>query len=88
MSVEAQNGPRLSPIWRILCAFAAVLIFLDMWQWSHGSRLQVAGGLAGALAWGSLAYYGNRPGWSRYVTLVLLLIYAVLAMRHLTGAWV
>jgi len=86
MSVDAQNGPRLSPIWRILCAFTAVLIFLGMWQWSHGSRIQVADGLAGALAWGSLAYYGNRPGWSRYVTAALLLVFAVLAVQRLAGA--
>jgi len=70
----------------MLCATTGVLIFSGMWQWSHGNRIQIAGGLAGALAWGSLAYYGNRPGWSRYLTAVLLLVFAVLAVQRLVGA--
>jgi hypothetical protein len=85
MTGNARKGPRLSHSLRILSALVAVLALLDMWQWSHGNRLQVAYGLTGALAWGSLEYWGDRPGWSRYVTAALLAAFAALAAGRLAG---
>lgn len=88
MSASVQEGPRLSRSLRILCGLIAVLALLDLWQWSHSSQVQVAYGLGGALAWGSLGYYGDRPGWSRYLTAVLLVAFAALAVWRLAGTWV
>jgi hypothetical protein len=89
MSANERKGPRLSPTVRILSALIAVLALLEMWEWPRGDRFQVAYGLAGALAWGSLAYWGDRPGWSRYLTAVLLVAFAALAAGQLAGVpWV
>jgi hypothetical protein len=85
MSANAQNGPRLSTPVRVLSVLVGVLTLFNMWQWSHGNHVQVASGLVGALAWGSLGYYGDRPGWSRYLTGVLLVAFAVLAVGRLAG---
>jgi len=85
MSANAQNGPRLSRPARILCALVAVLVFLSLWWWSHGSQIRIAYGVVGALAWGSLGYYGARPGWSRYLTAVLLVAFLALALGRLAG---
>ena len=83
MSPSTQVKPRLSPKLRILCALGAILLLLDTWRWPHGTRLQWAFGLTGALAFGLLALFGDRPGWSRRVTVVLLVACAMLGLAIL-----
>jgi hypothetical protein len=83
MSTDTQNSPRLSPKLRTLWALSAILLLFNTWQWSHSNRLQWAFGLTGALACGLLAFFGDKPGWSRRVTVVLLAACAMLGLAIL-----
>lgn len=83
MSTDTQNSQRLSPGLRILCALSAILFLFNTWAWSHSARLWWAFGLTGVLAFGSLACFGDKPGWSRRLTVMLLVACAVLGLAIL-----
>ena len=83
MSPGLQVKARYSPKLRILCGLGAILFLLDTWRWPHGTHLQWAFGLTGALAFGLLALSGDKPGWTRRVTVALLVTCAMLGLAIL-----
>jgi len=85
MAMDATRAPTLAKNLRILCALTAILTILNTMPWSQSTRLQLAVGFAGALFWGTLALFGNKPGWSRNIALVAFAVFAVLSLCRLAG---
>jgi hypothetical protein len=85
MATDATRAPTLTKNLRILCALTAILTIFNTTPWSQSTRLQLALGFAGALAWGTLALFGNKPGWSRLMALVALTAFVVLSLWRLAG---
>lgn len=83
MSVATNDGPKLSPRLRFLSGFNAALLLFVAWHGSHAIDVQWAFPLTAGLASGWLALFGDRPGWSRRVTVALLVAAGLLGLAAL-----
>ena len=88
MAVHLAKTPALAVNLRIVCAFIAVLSAVGAaLSIVHGTRsfLQLSLEFAGVAAWSLLAFFGNKPGWSRTLTLAAFVVFVALSACRLAG---
>jgi hypothetical protein len=88
MTVNLATKPTLTANLRIVSGFIAALsaagAALSIFR-GTGVALQLSLGCAGVVAWGSLAFFGNKPGWSRTMTLAAFVVFVALTACKLAG---
>jgi hypothetical protein len=88
MAAHLAKSPALAVNLRVICAFIAVVTAAGaVLSIVHGTRsfLQLSLEFAGVAAWGLLAFFGNKPGWSRTLTLAAFLVFVALSACRLVG---
>ena len=88
MAVNLATTPALAANLRIVSGFTAVLSAVAAaLSTVHGTStaLQLSLECAGVVAWGSLAFFGNKPGWSRTMTLAAFVVFVALSVCRLAS---
>jgi hypothetical protein len=83
MNTRAGSNQQFPPGLRLVFGLVAIGKFMDDAPWSQPDPLRVATSCTGALLFGLLAIFGNKPGWSRTVTMAVAIVYAVLVFGRL-----
>jgi hypothetical protein len=83
MNTRAGSNQQFPLGLRLVFGLVAIGKFMDDAPWSQPDPLRVATSCTGALLFGLLAIFGNKPGWSRTVTMAVAIVYAVLVFGRL-----
>jgi hypothetical protein len=85
MNTHVGSNQQFSPGLRLVFGIVAIGKFLDDAPWEEPDLLQLVTSCAGSLLFGLLAIFGNKPGWSRTLTMAVAIVYAVLVFGRLFG---
>ena len=85
MNTRAGSNQQLSLGLRLIFGLIAVGKLIDDAPWDQTDLLQVVTSCAGSMMFGLMAIFGNKPGWSRTLTMAVAIVYAVLVFGRLFG---